>query len=123
MNKLFHRDVWFPGRIKRQLNQLTGTRALEYSHHARNACFDDRYGNIPILSFVNLDQLNVFEVEEDNKKIVKFVGRISLQDGRDIVMAIHPDKGSLFVRTCWINENTDQHKTLRKNHYEQEPRR
>ena len=121
-NKLFHRDVWFPGRIVRQLAKLDGRRPLEYSHHATKACQSDRYGRIPQLRSLDMTNFEVVEVEEKNKQIVKLVGRIKFSENLDIVLAIMPRRGIMFVKTCWLNKTDDDHKTLRVNQYESKPK-
>lgn len=123
MNRKFHRDVWFPGRIKRQLEQLKGRRQLQYSQHASRASRDDRYGRIPLPEILDVGKIEWFEIEEDKKRIVKLVGRMPIDQKRDIVMACIPQSGGcMFVKTVWINLNDDPHKTLRKDMYEQKPR-
>lgn len=117
MSKLFHRDVWFPARITRQLSCLSGVRPLVYSQHALRECRKDKYGNIPVLSELDLSKFEVFEVEEDKKKIVKFVGRFPLDETRSLVLSCIPRDGHLFVKTCWINLNSDNHHTLRRELY------
>jgi len=88
---------------------------LNYGHHAKHACLNDRYGLISAPPFVvTVNEFNLIELECDKNIITKFVIRLPYDAKFDVVLAIQPDG---FVRTIWKNEKSDLHFTLDKSKY------
>ena len=112
---LYHNEVHWPRRVRSQLPN--GIKTVVYSNHAVHESKRDRYGHVQLPQSVDLSQAFIFEAEEFSGKIVKVVFRYPLNDGRDIVMAAIPDKSQLYIKTVWMNETTDNHKTLDKSRY------
>lgn len=130
---LYHIDIGIPwGRMHGFLNRSFG---LEYGPHARQAALDDRYGQLTSVPLdLHVKSCEVFEVEVEQGEVVKFCVR--LQDGftvktpnrhrmeismlRDLILVCTPsrrDPKYLFVRTLWLNERRDSHRTLDPSKY------
>lgn len=107
---LFHSELGFPSTFR----PPTGVRPLQYSHHAKQAATDDRYGNIELPSNLNLDEMKLIEVGVENGSVSKFLYRGKMDDTRDICIVVIPKpRGEKwFVKTVWINENNDKHRSL-----------
>jgi hypothetical protein len=114
---LYHTEVCWPKRIRNKLP--FGVRSVSYSNHAIKASKDDRYGSFVLPQSVDLHQAQIFEAEETskNKPLDKIVFRYPMGDGRSLVVAAIPRKRGLFVKTVWINVDSDNHQTLDKNKY------
>ena len=112
---LFHTELGFPSTFQ----PPTGSRELEYSHHAQKAALDDRYGHIDLPPRINLDKMKLIEVGVENGRVSKFLYRGELDDDRDIcIVAIPKPKGQKwFVKTVWINESNDKHRSLDASKY------
>ena len=63
---------------------------------------------------------DIIEVEIKNSNLYKMVLRKSYNDTCDITIVIQVD--SLNVKTVWLNEKSDSHKTLNKSRYIQAPK-
>lgn len=103
---------------------------LEYSRHARQAALDDRYGQLTSVPLSPaFTRAEVFEVEVEQGRIVKFAARLSggftfefnhYSKKLDLILVCTPslrDSNNLFVKTLWLNERTDGHHTLDKSKY------
>ena len=114
---LYHRDIGFPQSLDLKYQY---TFDLTYSKHAQEAANSDRYGEIKLPQGVSFPKSSVVEVEtEDDVTITKMVVRYNypLNDKLDLCLVIIPQTG--FVKTVWINEAKDKHKTLDKSKYSQ----
>lgn len=111
---LYHAEVFMP-----QLSFPYGTFQLVYGHHAQRAMQNDRYGRINAPQIIDTRKAKIIEVETDNnQKIQKIVYRTPLTARYDIVIVTIPQKGgTMFVKTVWINERLDLHKTLDASKY------
>ena len=118
---LYHKDVFMPRRIKGMVP--TGIKQLTYTRHARQACSDDRYGVIPVISTLdlNISLVDIVEVEVLHKQVNKIVVRVMIRPNLHAVLVLLPceNKQQMVVKTCWINTADDKHETLRRNMYEQ----
>lgn len=113
---LYHKDIGFPESLELQYGY---TFDLAYSKHAQDAANSDRYGVIKLPQGVTFHKDRIIEVEtEDDVTVTKMVVRISyaLDNKLDLCLVIIPQTG--FVKTVWINEAKDKHKTLDKNKYD-----
>lgn len=111
--KLYHADLGIPENAKTQHGQFL----LDYPPHALNAATDDRYGNIVNLpKSLDTSKAQVIEVEMEGSKTTKVVYRIPYNDEYDLVMAVIPDRR--FVKTVWLNKNSDLHNTLDTSKYD-----
>lgn len=120
MKKLYHTSVFVPEHIFINATCAHYT-SLVWSGHAQRALLDDRYGKLPAssipLSF-NGPDWELIEVETFNGSIKKAVYRRPIDAHRSLVLVICPDGPCCgFVKTCWINLNSDKHPTLDKSKY------
>jgi hypothetical protein len=57
----------------------------------------------------------VVEAELLNNKITKLVVRRAMTQDKDLVLVLIPkDRDTWTVVTCWLNDKTDTHRTLKK---------
>jgi hypothetical protein len=111
---LYHVQVYMPA-----LNMPKGQFKLIYSEHAKREAARDRYGKINAPMFLNPSDYQVVEVETDNNKNVrKIVYRGYLDSKRDIAIVVIPQGSAMFVKTVWVNLNTDKHGTLDHSKYD-----
>jgi len=96
---------------------LPGDRVnLRWTNHAEHARTSDRYGVIPKVSTLPLSVFSVIEVGMEGRRVAKVVVRGSLNKTQDAIFVLIP--GSEWtVKTVWINEKNDQHKTLDRSRY------
>lgn len=91
---------------------------LEWSRHADGERTKDRYhSEIPAFPALPLHLCRIIEVETEGRAITKWVVRIPWRGDLDLVFVLIPRKGSWFVKTVWINERNDSHKTLDRSRY------
>ena len=92
---------------------------LKYSNHARRESRSDRYGTVRIFESIPLSKFNVVEMEAntETREVTKLVVRGRLTETLDMVFVLIPGKDYHFVKTVWLNERTDTHKTLRREGY------
>ena len=111
--KLYHADLGIPQNAQTQHGQML----LDYSPHALDAALDDRYGNIVNLpKSLDTSKAQVIEVEMQGAKTTKVVYRIPYNEEYDLVMVLVPDRR--FVKTVWLNKNSDLHNTLDVSKYD-----
>lgn len=110
---LYHSSIFMPRRISKSLpNNL---RVLVYSNHAIRESKNDRYGSFKLPETIIFTDCELIEAEVYNNQIEKIVIRYNLDENRSLCMAIKPKEN--FVKTVWINLNSDQHNTLDRNRY------
>lgn len=112
----FHRDLGFPPGF----TPPSGSRKVAYSQHATDEAQKDRYGAIPQLSSVNLDQMELVELKVNarTKQVYRFLYRAELDDENDICLVLQPEgNGRMRVITNWINRRDDVHRSLREEEY------
>lgn len=112
---LYHKDVFLPNHVRESVP--SGIQRLNYSHHARNAAMNDRYGVIPLTDRIDFGMMEVVEVEHDGR-LQKVVLRENGQE-KNRVFVVMPKPGGWLVKTVWFNLASDRHRTLRRELYEQ----
>lgn len=111
---LYHKDI----RLPEGFALPARTVALSWTRHACHALTTDRYGMIPKFEHIDLRLKEVIEVELDGKRVVKVVVRGDLDGINDIVYVLIPNGSNPWtVKTVWINEKNDDHKTLDRSKY------
>lgn len=85
------------------------------SGHALRERDSDRYGKFDIPTNFNPENDEVIEIEITNGALNKIVARRPIDEKRDVVFVFLPL--SKLVKTCWVNERNDTHKTLDKSAY------
>lgn len=110
---LYHTDLGLPAGFRLPNRAVE----LSYTHHAREAATDDRYGDIPLVPVLNLAHVRTIEVGMEGERVAKVVVRAELDDDFDIVFVLIPCRGPWRVKTVWLNEANDTHKTLNRSRY------
>lgn len=112
---LYHADIVLP----KGFVSPTARVALKWTHHADQARSNDRYGDIPRFKSATLGRLRVVEVGMEGGKVVKILFRGRLDDTRDVCMVLIPAAAAQpwTVKTVWVNEANDAHKSLDKSKY------
>lgn len=109
---LYHVDIRLPEGMKR----FTGRAPLAWSRHADRARRDDRYGEIPKYRTITFDNLDVIEIGMEGDKLVKVLFRGHFSETLDLCIVVMPGLPWL-VKTVWLNEKNDTHKTLDRSKY------
>lgn len=107
---LYHRDVFMPDVARR----LRFAVMLKYSNHARHAAKDDKRGKVNLPRVLDSREATLIEAEVVNGRVVKLVYRMAHDDKTDVSLVVLPDG---FVKTVWLNEKNDHHKTLNTSRY------
>lgn len=110
---LYHADIRLPDGY-RLPNRVV---PLFWTNHAHRARQNDRYGFIPEIPVLNLGECRTIEVGMENNRVTKIVVRAELDDENDLVFVLIPGNGQYTVKTVWINQRNDSHKTLDKSKY------
>lgn len=112
MSYLFHIEQFMPAAYSQPIFEGK----LKYSRHALKEAEGDKFGSITLPAFFKAADAKLIEVEFDEKEgtVVKQLWRQNLDDTRDILLAIGKDG---FVRTVWVNLQSDVHRTLNKSKY------
>lgn len=110
---LFHPEVYWPEWVTVPTHRVF----LNWSRHADSARKNDRFGQIPAIQSVTLGRFKVVEIEVQNRRVIKWVFRGQLSGELDIVLVLIPQPGRWLVKTVWLNEKTDTHRTLDKKRY------
>ena len=107
---LYHFQIGFPKWFK----SPTGIVAPEYGDHSRFEAQVDRYGKIDLPKTIDLAKFKVIEIGVEGQMVKKMLVRGSLDSKRDICIVL---TNTGFVKTVWVNLNTDIHKTLDRSKY------
>jgi hypothetical protein len=112
---LYHSQIGLPKNVEWFFGR---SYLLTYSRHAQLSCLNDRYGVIRKPPFqAQVTRENIIEVETQGNLIIKIVIRVSYDERFDVVIALIPDFDIATVKTIWLNEKNDFHKTLDKSKY------
>lgn len=110
---LYHTDIRLPDGF-RLPNRMV---ELEWTRHAEGARHNDRYGTIPRVPVVNLGLCRTIEVGLEGRRVRKVVVRTELDDTNDMILVLVPGPGKWTVKTVWINQKNDTHRTLDRSKY------
>lgn len=114
---LYHADIRLPDLYRSPAHRVN----LQYSRHALKACQDDRYAkSIPVFDSIPLQCFETVElgVNPATGRIEKYVMRGHWTTDLDLIFVLIPSLTSAwFVKTVWINERNDSHKTLDRSKY------
>lgn len=114
---LYHFQVGIPKELKTRFGVLQ----LRYTQHALSAANSDRYGAMQLPHTLDTESAKVIEVEADIfGNVVKVLYRVPHCANFNLILAVIPAEG--FVKTVWLNQKNDCHKTLDRAKYTQ-PRR
>ena len=110
---LYHCDIRLPDNFRLPARVV----ALFWTNHARRACLNDRYGEIPQIPVLNLEMCETIEVGLEGRRVRKVVVRTGFDDLLDLVLVLVPGPHKWTVKTVWLNHINDTHSTLDKSRY------
>lgn len=111
-SSLYHVSLGLPANFRAPVGQ----HVLHYTRHALHAAQNDRYG-VPVLpDRIDSRTARVIEVEVTGQRVTKILYRIRHCDRFDLCLAVIPG-AKFLVKTVWLQDNTDQHKTLDASRY------
>lgn len=109
-NGLYHKDIFLP-----KINLSDKMVKVNYSRHALNAAYTDRYAEIALRDAYNFSQSEIIEIEVKNNKVIKIVARFDYNIDYDLIVVIIPQ--TKIIKTVWLNEKNDCHRTLDRSRY------
>lgn len=109
---LYHAEIGLP----RGFVKPSGRVPLRWTRHADESRRNDRYGDIKRFETATLDRLSVIEVGMESGNVAKILFRGRYTDNLDVCMVLIPGR-VWTVKTVWINERNDLHKTLNRSKY------
>lgn len=110
---LYHADVRLPEGFVAPTHRVE----LKWTRHSDTARMDDRYGEIKRFKTATLGRLEVIEVGMIQGQVAKILFRGRYTDELDVCMVLLPGKTFWTVKTVWINERSDEHRTLDTSRY------
>jgi hypothetical protein len=110
---LYHPNVFMPAWFEMSDHIMSVT----YSKHAKTAARTDRYGTIVLSATLDLSLCDVVEIGVTNRVATKIVVRAAYDNQYDIVVVFVPQGLDGFVKTVWLQEWDDDHKTLHTARY------
>ena len=125
-NGSYHIDVYLPKILLLKSKKiLYKSKYIKISNHLKDELNKNNSHKLnincllAIIGKIRKDYVYPFEVEVHNNKVVKAVWRFRYNDNKDIsiAMCINRFYKCTFVKTAWINSNTDSHFTLNVNKY------
>ena len=110
---LYHRDVNLPPQLKKLKKQIIPD--LAYSYHAQNQAYNK---GIILPDKLEYSGHNIIEAEIIDSIVYKLVVRVEYEHNSDydICLVIINNNG-ILIKTLWLNNKTDTHKTLDKSNY------
>lgn len=114
-NMKYHKSIGFPTTLKKPI----GTYKVGYSKHAiermQERCINPMR-EMP--GFVRVTKNNIIEMETtDNIKAQTVVVRMQHNKKKNLILVLEPSAAIAMVITFWINDKTDDHKTIDKSKY------
>lgn len=130
---LYHNEVYMPANVLAiAKGKMAGMNAVKLSHHiidwlegtsGENSLREKKHSYtrqelMEAIRVIRDTTPNPFEVEVQNGEVVKFCVRTELDDERDITVVIAMTKdGWHFIKTAWVNNKEDVHRTLDTSKY------
>ena len=108
---LYHFQLGFPQGLTLPSK---GFLQLQYSAHAVKGSETHRYGMINLPAKVAFGACQLIEAEFQGGALAKVLVRVPYTETLDLVLAVKPNG---FVKTVWLNESQDTHKTLNSGRY------
>ena len=122
MSLLYHEEIYIPEEyISQVLNHQKTLKKIHFSRHLREHLNNPDYKHdiestklLQCLKRVINNPVSPFEVEIDNRTVIKYVIRTSYDSDRDVSIAILVKDyyGIPMIKTAWLNKKSDKHYTL-----------
>lgn len=110
--KRYHYQIGFPKGVT-----FAPVFGIKYSLHAREQALEDRYGQLVKLPVHFLPRVaKIIEIEMEDEEVTKILYRQKYDENLDIVVALIPQ--AKMVKTVWVNERSDAHRTLDRSQYD-----
>ncbi len=120
---LYHREVCWKPQFDKQINKiLDDNYEYIFSKHLKNR--KDFKHNIDsgklnnAIKYIRRKHIRAFECETINNKVIKFAIRIGYNKNKDISIVFLERNNDVMIKTCWLNDKVDKHKTLDYDKYE-----
>jgi hypothetical protein len=112
---IYHREVFLP----KEFLDYFDKRTIQLSHtdHSKRAAISDKNGLIQPPTHVTLFRERIIEIEVAVNKAPKVVVRQPYDANNDLILAVLVSGRIGKVKTMWLNNKNDLHKTLDKNRY------
>lgn len=121
---LYHRDVYLPASLVNLLPK--GLLNVYTTQHARERARQLGLGYCPSCLDCRDIDTEVIEVDTDDNGQVKIVYRVPYSTKSDLCLAVlFCDEGAesfFLLKSCWLNDKLDTHKTLDTTRYAAKPR-
>lgn len=108
----YHKDIGFPEQA-RMPHGFSPIIKLTYGSHARDRSSERYIPNLP--NVIDLRKADLFEIGVVGRTVSKLGFRYPYDEKNDLVMMVGTKDG--FVRTVWLNDKNDHHRTLNKSQY------
>lgn len=124
--KLYHRDLGFPPKVRKLLDVATDPdknfiMRLKYTRHA----LEQKYrhmkkinGEVNLPDTVNYKDCDPIEVRMKDGKIIKVLYRTPYDKNTDLILVVAHDQTVNLVVTLWLNDKDDHHETLDLSRYD-----
>ncbi len=108
---LYHYTTGLPKTFEAPTDRIE----LIYTKHALAAALDDKHGAFRLPKSITQSRFKVIEVETRGEEVYKIVLRGSLDNERDLCVALVP--AERVVKTVWLSDKNDWHTTLDASRY------
>ena len=113
LTKTYHVDIGLPEGVQ----QPSEAHPLVYSQHAKHEAGREAARGHVIELPHQLPAYRLVEVQILGHVAVKWVVRVRVNDTQDLVLVLQNNEAHYLVRTVWVNEASDNHKTLDRSKY------
>lgn len=110
-NKRYHSLIGFPAHYVRPVGIVNLI-------HTRHAISRSRVKGFELPDKVNLNHGKIIEISMRGQRLVQIVIRMHYSVTHDIVLVIAFDGPKRLLKTAWLNEKNDEHRTLNHAIYE-----
>lgn len=109
---LYHKDIGFP----KTFNPPSDVIPLDYSHHALVRAKAKKIGALPVR--IDPTLCDIIEVEMNAMgKAIKCLFRMQWGRNTSLILAVALDHPKPVVKTAYLNDDWDSHKTLDSTRY------
>jgi len=116
--KLYHADIFIPAKYHK-IENIEVKNFYPLSPHVVKSANAEKNGQILIPDSFTFSFSEIVEIEEYNEsKDIKFLIRLPYNKINDLcIVVLFSANGSAKIKTVWLNNCTDSHKTLNRSKY------